>query len=292
MRDFRDAKAMAQTLRDALQAKSLSLTHSESLELVAKVLGFHDWNVLSARIASERQQSVAGPAAVAATRVATTVTATTVPLTALPPILAGAGLPAVPLRDLVLLPQMIVPLFVGRDTSKRAVERAMAGDKHILAVTQRSSADDNPARDALYAVGVTASVIDLATAADGTLRLIVKGLERAALLHLAAGEFLAAEIALIAESRSREAEAFTLSQAVLERFPGYLNVDLLSQPYARLRHFREPGVLADAVAAILPIEIAQRQDLLETGDVITRLEKILALMKSDRPVGLAADPAS
>jgi uncharacterized protein len=125
MRDFRDAKAMAQTLRDALQAKSLSLTHSESLELVAKVLGFHDWNVLSARIASERQQSVAGPATTVA---ATTVAATTVAATALPPILAGAGLPAVPVRDFVLFPQMIMPLFVGRDTSKRAVERAMAGD--------------------------------------------------------------------------------------------------------------------------------------------------------------------
>src|SRR5215470_1622455 len=103
MRDFRDAKAMAQRLRDALTAKSVSLTHSESLELVARVLGFHDWNVLSARLQSEQQL----PAA-------------------LPSILAGAGLPTLPLRDYVLFPKMVAPLFMGRETSKRAVERAMA----------------------------------------------------------------------------------------------------------------------------------------------------------------------
>jgi len=119
MRDFRDARAMAQTLREALKPKAVSLTHSESLELVAKILGFHDWNVLSARIQSEHQPPAGRPG--------TAITADT-----LAPIAAVAGLPTLPLRDLVLFPHMIVPLFVGRDTTKRALEHAMAGDKLIL----------------------------------------------------------------------------------------------------------------------------------------------------------------
>src|SRR5437899_6368188 len=97
MRDFRDAKAMAQTLREALKAKSVSLTHSESLELVARVLGFHDWNVLSARIQSEHQPLATEPTA---------------------PISTGARLPTVPLRDIVLFPKMVAPLFMGRESSK------------------------------------------------------------------------------------------------------------------------------------------------------------------------------
>jgi ATP-dependent Lon protease len=267
MRDFRDAKAMAQTLREALKAKSVSLTHSESLELVAKILGFHDWNVLSARIQSEHQPPVT----------------TAIPESTLPSTLSGAGLPTLPLRDIVLFPRLIVPLFVGRDTSMRAVERAMAGDKRILAIAQRRAADDNPTRDGLYGVGVTASVIDLTTTqADGTIRLIVKSLERATVLHLAEGQFLEAETAPVEESRGQEAEAFSLMRAVLEKFQAYRNASLLSPSYAHLPPIREPGVLADAVAPFLLIDIARKQDLLETSDVITRLEKILALMKIDQ----------
>jgi len=269
MRDFRDAKAMAQTLREALQAKSVSLTHGESLELVARVLGFHDWNVLSARIQSEQQPLVTEPAA-------------------LPPI--STGLPTVPLRDLVLFPKMIVPVFVGRETSKRAVERAMAGDQRILAVTQRRAADDNPGPHGLYGAGVTASVIDLTALDDGRIRLLVKGLERATIVHLVEGQFLTAEIATMEESRGQEAEAFALARAVLEmlavsqfEFRAARNVSYYAAPHAHFLHIREPGVLADALAPHLVVnKIDQRQDLLETSDVIARLEKILALMKADR----------
>jgi uncharacterized protein len=110
MRDFRDAKAMAQTLRDELKAKGVSLTHSDNLELVARVLGFHDWNTLAAKIQSENQANEPG---------------TTTPATAKPTIPAGVGLPTVPLRDIVLFPNMRVPLFVGRDASKRALGDAI-----------------------------------------------------------------------------------------------------------------------------------------------------------------------
>jgi uncharacterized protein len=262
MRDFRDAKAMAQTLREALKAKSVSLTNSESLELVARILGFHDWNVLSARIQSAHQPPL--------TSLATDPQDTP----------SLGGLPSVPLRDIVLFPRMIVPLFVGRDISKRALECSMGRDKRIFAIAQRRAGDDNPVRDALYRVGVIASVIDLTNLADGTIRLIVKGLKRATVLHLVEGLFLQAEIAPIEESRGQDREAFALVPAVLENFQAYRNVSLSSPPYAYLPKIPEPGVLADAIAPLLEIDVARKQELLEASDVITRLEKILAVMRT------------
>src|SRR6185312_9721450 len=174
MRDFRDAKAMAHTLREALKAKSVSLTHSESLELVAKALGFPDWNFLAAKIQHSQPASVPSDAPIAG-------------LGAMP---AGAIVPVVPMRDLVLFPQMIAPIFVGRDKTKRAIERALAPDCRLLVLTQRRSADDDPALDALYSVGVTASVVNCLTLPDGTLKIVVSGLERAAVVRPIEEEFL------------------------------------------------------------------------------------------------------
>jgi len=268
MRDFRDGKAMAQTLREALQTKSVSLTHSESLELVARVLGFHDWNVLSARIQSEIQSEHQAPAAKPA---------------ALPP--TSTSLPTVPLRDIVLFPKMIVPLLLGRETSKRAVEHAMAGGHRILTVTQRRATDDSPGLQDLYRVGATASIIDLIALNDGTIRLRVKGIERVSIVQFVEGQFLSAEIAAIEESRRQEPEAFALARAVLEEFRTYRNAEASGGPYAQLphiQHIREPNLLADIVASYLMVNIDRKQDLLETSDVIARFEKILALIKADR----------
>jgi uncharacterized protein len=268
MRDFRDAKAMAQTLREALKSKSMSLTHSESLELVARVLGFHDWHVLSARIQSEQQPPATGSIA-------------------LQPI--SSGLPTLPLRDIVLFPKMVVPLFMGREPSKRAVEHAMAGDQRVLAITQRRATDDSPGPQDLYRVGVTASVIDLTALNDGTVRLFVKAIERVSIVQLAEGQFLTAEIATVEQPRGQEAEAFALARTVLEElavrefeFRAPRNTSPWATLYARLRHFDEPSELADAVASHLSVGIDQKQDLLETSDVIARLEKVLALMRADR----------
>jgi uncharacterized protein len=268
MRDFRDAKAMAQTLRDALKQKSVSLTHSESLELVAKILGFHDWNELSARIQSEPD-----PRPI---RISTADYRLPVPLP------EGTDLPVVPIRDIVLFPYMIAPLFVGREKTRRALDHAMATDKRIVAVTQRRSGDDDPTQEGLYGVGVIASVIDFTPLPDGSLRIITRSLERVTLTRCIAGEMLAAKIAPFAESRGDIAKAVALVRTVLERLRVYLKTDFSAVPYNRLPHIREPSVLADAIAPLMPIEIGQRQELLETGDATARLEKILALMKNDR----------
>jgi ATP-dependent Lon protease len=109
MRDFRDAKTMAQTLRQALKAKSVSLTHSESLELVARTFGFPDWNFLAAKI--QASEPAAGQPVPATVPAATS---------------TGSIVPIIPMRDLVLFPQMVMPVFVGRERTRRAVERAMA----------------------------------------------------------------------------------------------------------------------------------------------------------------------
>jgi ATP-dependent Lon protease len=270
MRDYRDAKAMAQRLRDALKQKSVAVTHSESLELIAKAFGFHDWNELSAKIQAEP-----GPLR---TRIRIP-SGEERPVLPLP---AGADVPVVPVRDTVLFPHMIAPLFVGREKSRRAIKYAMAADKCLVVVTQRRAGDDDPTQEELYGVGVVASVIDFMPLPDGTLRIMTRNIKRVTLAHCIVGEMLAAKIAPFAETRGDVAQAPPLMRTVLERLRAYLNTDFSAEPYSRLPHIGEPGVLADSIAPLLPIEIAQRQELLETGDAMVRLEKILAVVKNDR----------
>jgi uncharacterized protein len=273
MRDFRDAKSMAHTLREALKSRSVSLTHSESLELVAKTLGFHDWNVLAARIQADQPM--------------VNVSGTPLPAAALPST-AGTGVPIVPIRDIVLFPQMILPIFVGRDKTRRAEDCAMARNCPVLVVAQRRPADDDPTLDALYPVGLTASVINRQTQADGVLKVFVSGLERAAIVRLIHDEFLTAEIEPVEEARGHSAEAAALSSAVLNAYQSYANVDFSSPPQgprtrSGLPSIGNPSLLADTVAPLLSIGIDKKQQLLETSDVVTRLEMILDLMQAARP---------
>jgi ATP-dependent Lon protease len=273
MRDFRDAKSMAHTLREALKSRSVSLTHSESLELVARTLGFHDWNVLAARIqASQPTVTETGTSALAAAL----------------PSKAGPGVPIVPIRDIVLFPQMILPIFVGRDKTRRAMDCAMARNCPVLVVAQRRPADDDPTLDALYPVGLTASVINRQTQADGVLKVFVSGLERTAITRLIHDEFLTAEIKPIEETRGQSPEAATLSSAVLHAYQAYANIDFSSSPQgprprSGLPSIGNPSLLADTVAPLLSIGMDRKQQLLETSDVVARLEMILDLMQAARP---------
>ena len=269
MRDFRDAKAMAQTLREALKAKSVSLTHSESLELVARTFGLPDWNFLAAKI--QASQRVVGQSA------------PTVP----PATSTGSFVPVIPMRDLVLFPLMVVPIFVGREKTRRAIERAMATAGRILLVTQRRAADDDPAINDLYSVGVMASVIHNVTLLDGTLKLFVSGHERATIIRPVEQEYLAAEVVPLEQTRGQTAEAVVLFRAVIEAYQLWAKVDLSTLPQgpqARLRlpSVEEPGGLADSIAPLLPIGIDKKQQLLETSDVVVRLEAILELMKASQ----------
>lgn len=272
MRDFRDAKAMAQTLSEALAAKSVSLSHSENLELIAKILGLRDWNVLAARIQANRQPNAPeGPSVVA------------------PAGSTRTNVPIFPMRDLVLFPQTITPIFVARDKTRRAVERAMAGDRRVLVVAQRHGADNDPSTlQSFYPVGVTASVINSQTQMDGVLKVTVSGLQRMAITRLVDGEFLAAEITVIEEQRGQSPEAASLSRMLLDAYRTYANVDHSSLPARQRVRFGlpsadNPGLLADTVAQMLPTGIDEKQQLLETSDVVTRLEKVLELLNTARP---------
>ena len=172
MRDYRDAKAMAQTLRQAFKDKSVSLTHSESLELIAKVLGLADWNTLSAQIDAS--------------------------LKAVPAATPTVRKPVMPLRDLVLFPDMTTPIYAMRAKTLAAIEQAMAADKEIFSVTQRRAADDEPGPGDLYDIGVVGRPLDIARTPDGAVKMLLQGLRRARVTRFdTQGACLMAELAAV-----------------------------------------------------------------------------------------------
>ena len=276
MRDFRDAKAMAQTLRDALKSRSVTLTHSESLELIARTFGVHDWNVLSAAIQASKPDDDPMRATPAA------------------PPGHGAVLPVMALRDIVLFPQMVVPLFVGRDKTRRAIEYALANDETLLVVTQRRSGDDDPAIDDLYPIGVKAKLVQRTPLDDGTLKIFVSGLQRAGIARVVEHEFLAAETAIVEDARGQTTEETSaLSREIAAAYQVHaknfeprlpIPASAPRPPAAFLGHFTQPGLLADTAAPLLQMlwspGIDRMQQILATADVVTRLTMILELMKA------------
>ena len=193
-------------------------------------------------------------------------------------------LPVLPLRDIVVFPHMVVPLFVGREKSVRALEEVMKGDKQILLATQKNSSDDEPATSAIYDVGVVASVLQLLKLPDGTVKVLVEGKSRAAILRFTdQTEFFEAEAAHLDEDGDDADEANALSRAVVEQFESYvkLNKKVPPEALASIPQIAEPGKLADSIAAHLSVKIADKQALLEIFSVAKRLEKVYALMEGE-----------
>lgn len=259
MRDYRDAKAMAQTLRQALKERSVSLTHSESLELIAKLLGLADWNTLSARIDASPKAVPAGTPTVRK--------------------------PVMAMRDLVLFPDMTSPIYAMRLKTLAAIDQAMAADKEMFFVTQRRPADDDPGPDDLYAIGVIAKPLDVVKMPDGSVKLLVQGLRRARVIRFdTEGACLVAELAAVSREGAAREEATTVSRELLQRFASHANIDLASPPQALglLPHLQDPGRIADMIAQYLSLSIGQRQQVLEETDVVQRMQMLLALMAPDR----------
>jgi ATP-dependent Lon protease len=193
-------------------------------------------------------------------------------------------LPVLPLRDIVVFPHMVVPLFVGRDKSVKALEEVMRTDKQILLVTQKNSADDDPAPGDIYDVGVLASVLQLLKLPDGTVKVLVEGKKRAAVLTFTAQEvFYEAEVAEIEEDGGEAHEAEALSRAVVEQFENYvkLNKKIPPEALASIPQITEPGKLADSIAAHLSVKIGDKQQLLEIFNIVKRQEKVFALMEGE-----------
>lgn len=273
MRDFRDAKAMAKTLREALHAKSVTFTNSESQELIARILGYRDWNVLAARIQATQSSTTSARAST--------------------PFPVGINIPIVPMRDMVLFPHMISRIFVARDKTRQALEHALAGDRRVVVLAQRHGADDRPnTLEALHPVGVIANVVDRQTQADGALKVTVCGLQRTGIVRLTDGEFLAAEVTPIEEQGGQSKEATALSNAVLDAYQTYADVDFSALPPGSKARFGlpsigDPSLLADTVAPLLSTSIEHKQQLLETSDVVTRLKRLIELMSAGRPKAVA-----
>jgi ATP-dependent Lon protease len=193
-------------------------------------------------------------------------------------------LPVLPLRDIVVFPHMVVPLFVGREKSVKALEAVMGGDKQILLATQKNSADDDPQTSAIYDVGVVATVLQLLKLPDGTVKVLVEGKNRAAVLRFTAREdYFEAEAADLEEDGDSDAEAEALSRAVIEQFEAYvkLNKKVPPEALASIPQITEPAKLADQVASHLSVKIAEKQALLEQFNVSKRLEKVYALMEGE-----------
>ncbi|MBV9996972.1 MAG: endopeptidase La [Caulobacteraceae bacterium] len=193
-------------------------------------------------------------------------------------------LPVLPLRDIVVFPHMVVPLFVGREKSVRALEEVMRGDKQILLATQKDRDQDEPAPKDIYDVGVLANVLQLLKLPDGTVKVLVEGKSRAAVLRFTDREaFYEAEAAAVVEEGGEAHEAEALSRAVIEQFDNYvkLNKKVPPEAQAAIPQIADPGALADNIAAHLAVKITDRQQLLEIFDVVKRLEKVFALMEGE-----------
>ncbi|CAM3091497.1 ATP-dependent proteinase. Serine peptidase. MEROPS family S16 [Pseudomonas gessardii] len=193
-------------------------------------------------------------------------------------------LPLLPLRDVVVYPHMVIPLFVGREKSIEALEAAMTGDKQILLLAQRNPADDDPGEDALYRVGTVATVLQLLKLPDGTVKVLVEGEQRGAVERfMEVDGHLRAEVALIDEVDAPERESEVFVRSLLSQFEQYVQLGkkVPAEVLSSLNSIDEPSRLVDTMAAHMALKIEQKQDILEIIDLSTRVEHVLALLDAE-----------
>ena len=193
-------------------------------------------------------------------------------------------LPVLPLRDIVVFPHMVVPLFVGREKSVKALDEIMKGEKQILLATQKNSVDDDPSPDAIYPTGVLATVLQLLKLPDGTVKVLVEGKSRARLTRFTdRTDYFEAEAEEIADEPGDTAQSEAMLRAVVEQFENYVKLNKKVPPEAlsSIPQIADASKLADSVAAHLSVKISDKQGLLETFDVPKRLEKVYGLMEGE-----------
>ncbi|WP_397589662.1 endopeptidase La [Sphingorhabdus sp.] len=195
------------------------------------------------------------------------------------------NLPLLPLRDIVVFPGMIVPLFVGRDKSVVALEQAMKANKEIFLVAQLDPAEDDPGKDDLYNIGVTAAIMQLLKLPDGTVRVLVEGKQRAELRDLIerGDNYVEATIILVDEQSADGPEATALMRSVTEQFENYskLNKKMPAETAVQLTEIDTPSALADAVAANIQLKVSDKQSLLVESNPLRRLEMAFAFMEGE-----------
>jgi ATP-dependent Lon protease len=272
MRDYRDAKTMAQTLRESLTIKAVTISHSESLELVSRMLGISDWNTLSAVLQADRRE-------------------TAVPAARHPG--GAASYPAIPVRDFVLFPTMSVPLFVGREKTKHALDHAFQRHREVVVAVQKDEAVDEPGFDDVYHIGVLAGLLEFVRPPDGsmhknepvpegTMKVLVQAHRRVVIRRFIgeAGAFQA-EIEDISEGPIPNAPE--LMRKAVERFEGYAAAREITvqHTWPALGQIRDPGRVADVISQHMHLPISDKHTLLATLDPVARLEKVIAFMDSE-----------
>jgi len=189
-----------------------------------------------------------------------------------------------PLRDIVVFPHMIVPLFVGREKSVKALEHVMQDDKQILLMTQKSPSDDNPGGDDLYEVGTIGNILQLLKLPDGTVKVLVEGGKRHVVKkYIEEGDYVEAEAIPLEEDETVNEETEALSRAVISQFEQYvkLNKKIPPEVLVSINQIDDILKMADTVASHLSLKIDEKQDLLELKTIPERLEKIYGYMEGE-----------
>jgi len=192
--------------------------------------------------------------------------------------------PLLPLRDVVVFPHMVIPLFVGRPKSIKALEVAMESGKHILLVAQKSAAKDDPSPEDLYETGCVVTVLQMLKLPDGTVKVLVEGLHRALLTALSNnGEFFSGEARAIAALDEAPAEIEALRRALLANFDQFvkLNKKIPAEILTSMAGIDDGGRLADSIAAHLPLKLEQKQEILELPSVAKRIEHLMGLIEAE-----------
>jgi ATP-dependent Lon protease len=200
---------------------------------------------------------------------------------------AQAGMPVLPLRDVVVYPHMVIPLFVGREKSIVALDLAMKADKRILLVAQKQADVDDPKGEDLYRVGTVATILQLLKLPDGTVKVLVEGVDRATIEKLIEGEFFSAEVTAMPDlERYEEREMDVLTRSVITQFEQYVKLNKKVPPeiLTSLAGIEQAGRLADTVAAHMSLKLSEKQKVLEIPDVRKRLEHMLAVIEGEMDV--------
>ena len=193
-------------------------------------------------------------------------------------------LPMLPLRDVVVYPQLVIPLFVGREKSIQAIEKANNGDKKIFLVAQKNASKDEPAIKDLYKVGTVATILQMLKLPDGTVKVLVEGLDRADVTKFnEKGSYWSANISLISIKEQKDKKTMAFMRSVFSQFDQYvkLNKKIPPEILTSLTAITEPGRLADSIAANLTLKLSEKQNILETYDIKSRLDLLLNIMESE-----------
>src|SRR5260370_6103753 len=200
------------------------------------------------------------------------------------PTTQGTVYPVLPLRDIVVFPGMIVPLFVGREKSVKALEEVMKDDKQILLIAQKNASQDDPGPDDIYTIGTLGTVLQLLKLPDDTVKVLVEGGRGVKIVgYTGKPEFFEANAVDMEETAADPSELQAAARTVVSEFENYvkLNKKVPPEVVVSINKIEEPAKLADTISAHLALKVAEKQQLLELDSVSKRLERILGLMERD-----------